>query len=155
ANQRVGEQFVILPALHLGRPEGPQVLRDELRVEQLESAGTQPRYQMHQRDFRSIAGAVKHALTKEGAAEAHPVKPAHQGIPVVDLHSGAMADVVKLAIKGADAPVDPGPRTAGRRLRAAIDDGLEIAVANDGERLCADGAGKSRRNMKAIKRNDA
>src|SRR5258708_7424625 len=66
-----------------------------------------------------------------------------------------MADIVELAIKRADAPIDPGPRTARSRLGAAFDDSLEIAVANDGERLCPNGAGKSRRNMKAIERNDA
>src|SRR5229473_943328 len=131
ANQRVGEQFVILPALHLGGPEGLQVLGDELGVEQLEAAGPQPRHQMHQRDFRGIAGAVEHALAEEGAAEAHPVKPADQGIFVIDLDGVAMADIVELAIKGADAPIDPGPRTARSRLGAAFDDALEIAVAND------------------------
>src|SRR5260370_37147019 len=51
ANQRVGEQFVILPALHLSGPEGLQVLGDELGVEQLEAASAKPRHQMHQRDF--------------------------------------------------------------------------------------------------------
>src|SRR5882672_5179308 len=110
---------------------------------------------MHQRDFRGVAGAMEHALAEEGAAEAHPVKPADQGIFVIDLDGVAMADIVELAIKRADAPIDPGPRTSRSRLGAAFDDSLEIAVANDGERLCPNGAGKSRRNMKAIERNDA
>src|SRR5262249_21252389 len=74
---------------------------------------------------------------------------------VIDLDGVAMADVVELAIKRADAPIDPGARTAGPRLGAAVDDGLEIAVANDGETLRPNGAGKSRRNVKAIERNDA
>src|SRR6516165_6190813 len=39
AHQRIGEQFVILPALHLGRPEGLEMLGDELGIEQLESTG--------------------------------------------------------------------------------------------------------------------
>src|SRR6266478_2225497 len=146
ANQRVGEQFVILPALHLGGPEGLEVLGDELGVEQLESPRPQPRHQMHQRNFRGVAGAMEHALAEEGAAEAHPVKPADQDLPVIDLDGVAMADVVELAIKRADAPIDPGPRTARSRLGAAVDDGLEIAVANDGERLRPNGAAKSRRN---------
>src|SRR5262249_46728904 len=54
-----------------------------------------------------------------------------------------------------DAPVDPGPRTARSRLGAAVDDSLEIAIADDGEWLCPNGARKSRRNMKALERNDA
>src|SRR5258708_4032801 len=110
---------------------------------------------MHQRDCRGVAGAMEHALAEEGAAEAYPVKPAAQRIFVMDLDGVAMADIVELAIKRADAPIDPGPRTARSRLGAAFDASLEIAVANDGERLCPNGAGKSRRNMKAIERNDA
>src|SRR5262245_12125937 len=103
---------------------------------------------MHQRDFRSVAGAVEHAFAEEGAAEVYSVESTHEGIPVIDLDGVAVSDVVELAIKLADAPVDPCPRTARRRFRAAIDDGLKIAVANNGERLCADGAGESRRNVK-------
>ena len=45
----------------------------ELRVEQSEAAGPKAREQMHERDLRGVASAVKHALSEEGAAQAHPV----------------------------------------------------------------------------------
>src|SRR5262249_2733137 len=153
--QRVSKQLVIPSALHFGGPEGLEMRGDELGVEQDETAGAQARHEMHQRDLRGVAGAVEHALAEEGAAEAHPVKAAHQGAAVIDLDGVAMADVVKLAIKLADAPIDPGARTARSRFGAAINDGLEVAVANDCERLGSDGAGKTRRNVEALERNNA
>ena len=67
AVQGVGEKLVILPARHLSRPEGLQVLSDELGIEQAETTGPQPRDEMHQRDLGGIAGAVEHALAEEGA----------------------------------------------------------------------------------------
>src|SRR5262245_13560618 len=110
---------------------------------------------MHQRDLRRIAGAVEHALAEEGAAQADPGKAAHQGVAVIDFDSVAVADIVELAIQGADAAIDPGPGAARSGLGAAVDDRLKIAVADDFEPLRADGAGESRGNMKAVERNDA
>ena len=69
---------MILPPRHLDRAECLQVIGDELRVEQLEAAGSQPRDEMHERDLRSIARAVEHALAEEGAAERDAVEPADQ-----------------------------------------------------------------------------
>ena len=78
ADERRFQELVILPPRHLDRAEGLQVIGDELRVEQLEAAGPQPRDQMHERDLGRIARAVEHALAEEGAAERDAVEAAHQ-----------------------------------------------------------------------------
>ena len=61
---------------HFDGAKTAQMLGDESRVEQHETARDQPRDQMHQRYFRGVAGVMKHALAEEGAAEADAVKPA-------------------------------------------------------------------------------
>src|SRR6516162_11280745 len=98
--------------MHLGCAKGLEVRGDELGVEQPEPAGLESCDEMHQRDFRRIAGTVKHALAEEGAAEAHAVKPAHQLLSVINLDGMAMANVIELAVERADTRVDPGARPA-------------------------------------------
>ena len=50
------------------------MLGRELRVEQPESADPQASEQMDERDFRSVAGAMEHALAEECATQANAVK---------------------------------------------------------------------------------
>ena len=76
---------------------------DELRVEQPEAAGPQPRHQMHQRDLGGVARAMEHALAEERAAERDAVEPADQRIAVIDLDGVAMAVLEELAVEPADA----------------------------------------------------
>src|ERR1700682_1068706 len=76
ALDRPVEQRRVAPPRNLERAKTAQMLGDILGVEQLESAGDQPRHQMHQRHLRGVAGAMKHAFAEEGAAEANPIKPA-------------------------------------------------------------------------------
>src|SRR5262249_42006164 len=78
-------------ARNLHRAEARQVLGRELRVEQPEPPGPKAREQMHKRDLRGVAGAVKHALAEEGAAQAHPVKTADERIALVGLERMRMA----------------------------------------------------------------
>ena len=68
------------------------MIGDKLRVEQREAAGLQPRHQMHQRDLRGVARAVKHALAEKRAAERDAVEAADQALAVIDLDAVAMAD---------------------------------------------------------------
>src|SRR5580692_10754052 len=70
-DEGLGQQLVVLAARHLGGAEGPEVVGDELGVEQAKAARLEPRDQMHQRYLGGIAGAMEHALAEEGAAEAH------------------------------------------------------------------------------------
>ena len=52
--------------------ECPQMLGDELGVEQAVMTGFEPRHQMHQRNLGSVAGAVKHAFAEKGAPRLTP-----------------------------------------------------------------------------------
>src|SRR5207253_6239396 len=103
ARERVLQELVILAPRHLDRPEGAQVIGDELGVEQFESTGLQARHQVHQRHLGGVAGAVEHALAKEGAAERDPIKAADQFLALVGLNAVAMPALVELAIEVADA----------------------------------------------------
>src|SRR5689334_15447573 len=79
------------------------MLGDILGVEQLESTGDQSRHQMHQRHFRSVADAVKHALAEKGAAETDAIEPAGEIAVLPDLDAVAMAELVQAEIEVADA----------------------------------------------------
>ena len=57
-------------ALDLDGAELPQVLGDELRVEQREAAVDQPRAQVDQRHLAGVARGGEHALAEEGAVAA-------------------------------------------------------------------------------------
>ena len=46
---------------------------------------------MHKRDLRSVASAVKHAFTEEGAAQAHAIEAANQPVVVISLEGMRMA----------------------------------------------------------------
>src|SRR3974377_369598 len=85
ARERVFEQAVIAPFRYLNCAQGAQMLCNVLRIEQPVTAGAQPRDQMHQRDFRGVAGAVKHALPEEGAAKRYAVESADERRAVIAL----------------------------------------------------------------------
>ena len=128
ADERCIEQLVIGRPRHFDGAECPQMVGDELGVEQPVMAGLEPRHQMHERDLRSVARAVEHALAEKGAAETDAIEAADQLLAVIDLDGVAVAALVELAIEIADAGVDPGARASRLRLRAAVDDGIEIAI---------------------------
>src|ERR1700680_1529782 len=96
-------------------------------------AGFEPRHQMHQRYLGRVAGAVKHALAEKRASEADTVKAADQLPAVIDLDGMTIAALVEFSIQVTNAGVDPGPAASRHRLRAAVDDGVEIAVDRHGE----------------------
>ena len=89
ARDRLVEQRAIAPPRDFDGAEAAQMLGHILRVEQFKAAGDQPRHQMHQRDLRGVAGAVKHALAEEGAAEADAVESADQIVVLPDLDAVA------------------------------------------------------------------
>ena len=66
-----------------------------------------------------------------------------------------MAALVKLAVEHADACIDPGAGTARLGLGTAVEHAVEIAVDGHGEAIGAHGAGKPRRHVKAVERDDA
>src|SRR5437588_317432 len=155
ASGRGFEQFVILAPRHLDRAERAQVIGHKLCVEEPKSAGLEARHEVHQRDLGGVARAVEHALAEERAAERNAVEPADEVLSLIDLEAVAMAPFVELAIKHADAPVDPCARATGAGLRASLEHRVEIAVDRDGELVGAHRAGKPARHVEAVERNDA
>src|ERR1700730_967551 len=103
---------------------------------------------MHQRDFRGIAGVMKHALAEEGATEADAIEPAGEIVAVPRLDAVAMPDLMQAGVEVADAAVDPGVVAAGRGRRAAVDHGLEGGVDGDAENIRPHGARQPRTNAK-------
>src|SRR6202008_931278 len=144
-----------LPAWHLDGAEAPQVVGDELGVEQLEAAGAQARDKVHERDLGGIAPAVEHALAEEGAAQRDPVEPAGERLAVIDFEAVAVTALVELAIERADARIDPGARPAGLGFGATREHAVEVAVDRDGVAIAAHGAREPAGDMKAIERDDA
>src|SRR3954462_6677201 len=113
SRNRLIEHGAVAPPRHFDGAEAAQVPGNELGVEQYKSAGDQPRDQMHQRDFRGVAGIMKHALAEEGAAETDAVEPAGEIIAVPRLDAVTMPDLMQSGIEIADAAVDPGIVAAG------------------------------------------
>src|SRR5258708_10919300 len=130
------------------------MLGDILRVEQFEAARDQPRHQMHQRHFRSVAGAMEHALAEKGAAEVDAIEPADQLVSLPDFDTVAMPEFVQPDIEIADALVDPGVVAPWLRRRAAGYHGLESPVDGDSEGVGAHRARQSRGDTKTIQRDN-
>jgi hypothetical protein len=125
---------------HFGGAECPQMIRDELRIQEAVVPGPQTRDQMHEGDFGSVAFAVEHALAEKCASETDAVEAAHQHVVLVHLDSVTIAALIELAIQIVNARVDPGPRTPRCRVRAAANDGVKVAIDDNGEAVGADGA---------------
>src|SRR5258708_35704333 len=115
----LAEQRAVAAARDFGRAKAAQMLGDILRVEQFEAARDQPRHQMHQRHFRSVAGAMEHALAEKGAAEVDAIEPADQLVSLPDFDTVAMPEFVQPDIEIADALVDPGVVAPWLRRRTA------------------------------------
>src|SRR5690606_20576448 len=111
---------------HLDGAEARQMRGDELRVEEREATGAQPRDEMNQRDLGGVAFPVEHALAEERTAEPDTVEPADKLAVTPGFDGMAMPDLVQPAVELADPPVDPGSRTPGRGLGAAVDHGPEV-----------------------------
>ena len=58
--------------------ELPEVLGDELRVEQAEPAISQPRNKVDECDLAGVRLVREHALAEEGAPKRNPVKASHE-----------------------------------------------------------------------------
>src|SRR6516162_5436691 len=131
------------------------MIGDKLRVQQAIAAHLEPGDQMHQRDFGSIARAVKHAFAEKCAAKADPVKTADQAFAVVNLHGVTVAAFVELAIESADAAVDPGAASPRLWLRAAFDHRVKVPVNDYREGCGTDCARQATGKVKSIQRYDA
>src|SRR5260221_14237529 len=92
---------------------------------------------MHKRDLRSIPHPMEHALAEEGAPERNPVKTAHQVFTFVNLDTMAVTPLVELAVKHANAGVDPCARPTRLGLGTALEHCIEIAIDSDSETVRA------------------
>src|SRR5690606_23750671 len=113
------------------------------------------RDEMNQRDLGGVAFPVEHALAEERTAEPDTVEPADKLAVTPGFDGMAMPDLVQPAVELADPPVDPGSRTPGRGLGAAVDHGPEVAVDEHLEPVGADGAGEPLRQMEPVERYQA
>src|SRR5262245_43219069 len=118
-------------AIELDGTELPQMLGDELGIEQTEAAGDQPRTQEHQRHLAGIARVGKHTLAEEGAVERHAVEAANQTVARPGLHRVAVAGIEQIAVQAANAAVDPGGAPARTGHGAAVDHRLEVVINSD------------------------
>ena len=124
---------------------------DELRVEQGEAAGAQPRDERDQSEFRRVARAAEHAFTEERAAERDAVEAADKRSSVQISTERACRITVQIDVKRADLGIDPGLRPVG----AGVDHGVEGGVHADLERAGAEGARETSRDAQAIQRQDS
>src|SRR3954454_12476536 len=141
---------MIFTARYLDRAEALQMLGDELRIEELESADSQPRYEMDQRHLACIGRAAEHALAEKCRAELDAVEAADQPVvrPAFDAMGGPAME--KRGIEADDLVVDPGLRPFARLFGAAAHDRLEFVVAAYGEAAAPHGAAQPTRPMEAI-----
>ncbi len=126
------------------------MLRRELRVEQPKPAGPKAREQMRQRNLRGVTGAMKHAFAEEGAAQAHPIKAADQGVAVIGLNRMRMTGGEQVAIEPHDLVVDPGLLPLG----AGAHDRFERAVGHHPISIRPHRLGEAARNDEPIERED-
>src|SRR3984885_12294187 len=105
---------------------------------------------MHERDLRSVARAVKHALSEEGAAQAYPVKAANQRLAFVGLEGMRMAGGEQFAVEPHDLVVDPSLLTLG----AGAHDRFERAVGDHPESIRPHRLGEAARDDEPVEREN-
>src|SRR5262245_32221543 len=142
-------------AVEFDGAELAQMLGDELGVEQTEAARDQPRAQEHQRHLAGIARVGKHALAEKGAVERHAVEPADQAAADPGLHRVAVAGVEQIAVKAANAAVDPGGAPARAGHGTAVDHAFEVVIDPDLVAALADRARQALGDVHRIERQNA
>src|SRR5262245_16281421 len=128
---------------------------DVLCIEQPIAAGPEARDEMNQRDFGSVACAMKHALAEESSAKRHPIEPADKALAVIDFDGMTMSAFEQRAIDAADAHIDPRAGPILLRLGTTVDDRIEVAIHMHSPWRRAYGASEPSRNMKSLERNDS
>jgi hypothetical protein len=129
--------------------------REELGIEERESALDHTRGEMDQRHFARIALAREHALAEECSAEAHTIEPPHQLSVPPAFDAVGVAPAMKRRIDLRDLGVDPTVVATGSRFGAGADHLGEGCIGGDPETVAPDGAGKTVGDVKAIERKDA
>src|SRR5215831_5372202 len=152
--ERPFEPGVELVALDLDRAELPQMIGDELRVEQQEAAADQARAQIDERHLAGVALDGEHALAKVGAMQRYSVEAADQPPARPCLHGVAIASIIEVAVKRPDLAVDPGGAPAGLGRRTTVEHAFKIGIDPDLEDALADGTCKPLWHMHPVQRQD-
>ena len=83
ARNRLGQALAVRRPRDLDGPEGREMRRHELRIEERVAAAPEPRRQVEEADLRRVATPVEHAFAEEGRAECHPVERTHQAVVLI------------------------------------------------------------------------
>jgi len=134
--------------------ELPQMMRDELGVEQTKAPQSEARHEMGERNLAGIAHAAEHALAEEGAADANAVEPADQLLRVPRLHAVGAAEAVELEIGCTHLGCDPGAGTRRARCRTSVDHASEIPVDREVETAVAQRLGETAGAAELLRKED-
>jgi hypothetical protein len=150
----VQAQFVVF-ARDLDAAEGPQMVGDELGVEQPVAAGFEPVDEVRHGDLAAVGLAVKHRFPEKRRADRDAIEPAHEVRAVPHLNRMHEAATEQFAIETADGGVDPGAVAIGAGGGAALDHGGEIGVDADRIGIVFQGLAKAARDVGGLQRDDA
>ena len=118
-----------------------------LRIEQKESSRAQSFHQCDQSDFRSVGDMVKHAFTKERAANGYSIESSGQITFSPHFDAVRMAQMVQFTIIFDNFRRNPCIAVA---RRASFDHGIEVSIETNFKRPLAQCALQSMRNVKTI-----
>ncbi len=155
ALKRLFEAPVKRRAAYFLRAELPQVLGDELRVEQAKAPISEPRNKVDESDLAGVRLVREHALAEKGPSECNPVKTSNELAVLPALYGMAKAHIEKLGVEFADALVDPGRAAASPRGCAAFDNALVVAIEANLELVLLDNAGEPLGNVDVIEGQDS
>ncbi len=136
---------------HVHRAERFQMIRGELRIEELKAPRAQSPHQVRQRDLRSVGAAREHAFAEKRRAKRHAENPAGKLTIHPHLDRMGIALRVQPQIGGKDIGVDPGLGPVGAGAHGA----REITVHRDLVAAPAHPARQAARDMERVQREDA
>src|SRR6516164_2821108 len=143
-----------LVALDLDRPELPQMIGDELRVEQQKAAADQARAQIDERHLAGVALDGEHALAKVGAMQRYSIEATDQPAARPCLHGVAIAGIIEVTVERPNLAVDPGGAPAGPGRCTTVEDTLKVGIDPDLEDAAADGTCKPSWHMHPVEGQD-
>ncbi len=125
--------------------------RQELHIEESESAVNESGDKMCECDLGSVAAARKHAFGKKGGADADPVDTAdHPFVRHVDFHGMGMAHPVKIGVQLADRAAQPGCGP----VRASLQGRFEFGVDSHQIVVSSNASGQGSRYVEGTERKD-
>src|SRR5262249_14035095 len=142
-------------ALDLDGAELPQMIGDELRVEQRKTTADQPRAQVDERHLAGIALHGEHALAKICAVQRHSVEAADELPAGPCLNRVAIAWIIEVAVERPDLAVDPGGAPSGPGGSTTVEHALKVGIDSDLELALTNGALKPSWHVQLVEGQDA